>query len=340
MTGATGFVGSRFVGEFGGDERREPTGRDRREPVSVILPTLEWGPVPEQLAAQLRPGDELLVVCDSASDPVFGRETPERVEVLAAGEPDGCSGKANAMACGMERARNDRFVWTDDDFDHGPNWLDRLVAAGRERGPATVVPYFVGPGWWRPVEPMLLTFLSLPMYLEVGAWGDWAWGGGVTFAREEVDVDALVADLRRSLSDDGVLTDHLRPVATVKSMRAAVRVPGDFQTVVHRVVRLARIPHLYEGFAGMFALSVLLVGLAVAFPLPTALVATAVAGGVYATLGVRRWTFLLAYLALFVMLPTTASGILVSEFEWGGRRYRMTDVDDVEVLGPAETAGR
>jgi hypothetical protein len=57
-------------------------------------------------------------------------------------------------------------------------------------------------------------------------------------------------------------------------------------------------------------------------------------------LGVRRWTFLLAYLALFVMLPVTASGVFVSEFEWGGRRYRMRDVDDVEVLGPAETAGR
>lgn len=312
----------------------------RREPVSVILPTLEWGPVPEQLAAQLRPGDELLVVCDSASDPVFGRETPENVEIIAAGEPESCSGKANAMAYGMERARNDRFVWTDDDFDHERDWLDRLVAAGRERGAASVVPYFVGPGWWRPVEPILLTFLTLPMYLEVGAWGDWAWGGGVTFAREEIDVDALVADLRRSLSDDGVLTEHLRPVHSVRSMRAAVRVPGDFRTVVHRAVRLARIPHLYEGFVGMVALSLVFVALSLAFPLPAVLVSTAVAGGVYALLGVRRWTFLLAYLALFVMVPVTASGVFVSEFEWGGRRYRMRDVDDVEVLGPAETTGR
>ena len=38
--------------------------------VSVLLPTVEWGPACEQVAAQLDSGDELLVVCDTDSDPV------------------------------------------------------------------------------------------------------------------------------------------------------------------------------------------------------------------------------------------------------------------------------
>ena len=36
-----------------------------RDPVSVLLPTMEWNTACEQLAAQLKPNDELLVVCDS-----------------------------------------------------------------------------------------------------------------------------------------------------------------------------------------------------------------------------------------------------------------------------------
>lgn len=86
------------------------------------------------------PNDELLVLCDSERDPVAGRKTPNGVAVCIAGEPEGCSGKANALAHGMERAENDRFVWTDDDFDRTSDWLDRLVAAGERHGPATVIP--------------------------------------------------------------------------------------------------------------------------------------------------------------------------------------------------------
>jgi len=90
-----------------------------RDPVSVLLPTVEWTPACDDLTAQLRDGDQLLVICDSESDPVAGRDPPENVEILTAGEPEGCSGKANAMAHGMERAANDRFVWTDADYERG-----------------------------------------------------------------------------------------------------------------------------------------------------------------------------------------------------------------------------
>ena len=45
------------------------TGRD---PASALLPTVEWGIACEQLAEQVRSGDELLVLCDREDDPVTG----------------------------------------------------------------------------------------------------------------------------------------------------------------------------------------------------------------------------------------------------------------------------
>ncbi|MDY6817608.1 MAG: glycosyltransferase, partial [Halobacteriales archaeon] len=108
-----------------------------RESVSVLLPTIEWNRACDQLSDQIQSGDELLVICDTEDDPVASHDPPDGVEILLAGEPEGCSGKANAMAYGMEQATNDRFVWTDADFDREDDWLDRLVAAGEQHGPAT-----------------------------------------------------------------------------------------------------------------------------------------------------------------------------------------------------------
>ena len=117
---------------------------EARDRVSVLVPTVEWTPACDDLLEGLRDGEELLVICDSESDPVADRETPDGVEILVAGEPVGCSGKANAMAYGIERAGNDRFVWTDADFRRDDDWLDRLVAEGEKHGPATAIPYFYG----------------------------------------------------------------------------------------------------------------------------------------------------------------------------------------------------
>lgn len=87
-------------------------------PTSVLLPTTRWTDAGDEVSAQLCDGDELLVI-DDDSDPVAGRtDAPAGVRLVAAGEPEGCSGKANAIAAGMETARHDRIVSTDDDFHH------------------------------------------------------------------------------------------------------------------------------------------------------------------------------------------------------------------------------
>lgn len=305
---------------------------EQRDPVSVIVPTLRWVPACRQLADQLGPEDELLVVCDDEADPVADREVPDGVKVLVAGEPEGCSGKANAMACGMADAANDRFVWTDADFDHPEGWLDELVTAGIEHGPATAIPFFHGGGWYLMLEPWTMTSSTLAFYHGVGAWGDNAWGGGVTFTREDLDVDQLVEELRQVVSDDALLSEHLGEVHPVRSMVTPVEVPGQLAQVRHRAVRFNRLTHVHEGMGDAVVVGAILVTLAIAWPVWTAIGATALIGWLYAHMGLRRWTFLLAFPGLFLIPFNALSGILVDEFEWAGRRYRLNDTHDVEVL--------
>ncbi|ESS06079.1 MAG: glycosyltransferase [uncultured archaeon A07HB70] len=308
-----------------------------REPTSVLLPTLEWGPVAAQLAAGLRAEDELLLVCDSADDPVASHDTPAGARVLVAGDPDGCSGKANALARGMEAARHDRLVWTDDDFERGPDWLDELVAAGVCHGPASAVPFFTGSGWWRLVEPWYGALFALLVTLQVGPVADTAWGGGVTFTREELttDVESLAAELRTVLSDDYLLTQRLPSVHPVRSMVTPVEVAGDAGAVVSRIVRFGRIVGVNEGWRGSLVnLVVAAVGLA--YPFVVAPLLTAVFVPVYLCVGERRVNALFAYPGLLLLPVTVLGARLVTEFEWAGRRYRFPESGVVEVVRERE----
>jgi hypothetical protein len=305
-----------------------------REPVSVLLPTREWNTACEQLAAQLRPDDELLVVCDTDTDPVAGHEPPEGVHILVAGEPEGCAGKANALAHGMSRARHDRFVWTDDDFERDPDWLDRLVAAGERHGPATAIPFFSGGGWWRPFEPWCGALFTVLCYLQFGGVADTAWGGGVTFTRSEltVPVPAFVAELRTVLSDDYLLTERLPEVHAVRGLVMQVAVPGNPHAVYHRLVRFGRIVGVNSGWWPWLKLSGILFAGGVMSPLGTIVSLVAGFGIVYAWLGLGRASFLFSPAGVLLLPLMTATAMVVDTFEWGGRRYRFPDSGAVEVL--------
>jgi hypothetical protein len=297
--------------------------------VSVLLPTVEWGPACEQVAAQLESDDELLVVCDTDSDPVASHDAPEGVRILVAGEPDGCSGKANALAYGMERATGDRFLWTDDDFDHGDDWLGRVKRLAEAHSVVTGIPVFVGDGWWRVAEPLIVGSGSLGLYL-----GGQVWGGCVTFTREDVDVDELVSDLRRTVSDDGLLSSRLDDVTAARELTEQIRIDGDFENVRQRLVRFTQTVRFEQttstpGLVGGF-LCLAVAGLV--WPLPVAGLITAITAGTYWFFGIRRATFLLAYPALLVAPLILLYGLLTSEFEWGGRRYRWRDVYDVTIV--------
>ena len=299
------------------------------EPTSVLLPTTEWTPACREVADQLGPADELLVVADDAADPVAGRDDlPRGVEVVLAGEPTGCSGKANAIAAGMEAAAHDRIVWTDDDFHHPPDWLARLCADYERRGPVTELPFFAGR------DP--LAVLLEPVYALGGTFGAYvggvAWAGAVAFDRSDLDVDAFLADLRRSVSDDGILSEHL-DVTTLRRTRV-VPTGGSTRATLERHVRFTQIVRRHDpaGLTGLSVVATLSTVAALLFPLPALLVLTLLQAGLYAAYGVRRWTFLLAYPATLVQVPLFVYGVTRRTFVWGGRRYRWRSKYDVTVV--------
>ena len=299
-----------------------------RPPVSVLLPTTTWTPACRQVAEQLRDDDELLVLPDHESDPV-AKQTglPQSVSVIPVGDPDGCSGKANAIAVGMERARHDRLVWTDDDFDHPPDWLDQLSADYDRHGPVSEVPFFRGRDPLAVLlEPTNVFGGTLTTWL-----GDIPWGGSVIFERDDLDVDAFRADLTRTVSDDGTLGEHLE-MTTLKRVRE-VSAGGTIRQTLERFVRFIKIVRFHAPAITVFnAFALLAITTAlVLFPLLTTVGVTLSYGLVYATFGIRRWTFLLAVPATLVNLPLMAYALARRTFVWGGRRYRWRSMFDVEV---------
>lgn len=298
-------------------------------PATVLLPTTRWTAACDDVAAQLTGEDELLVICDDERDPVTRHDDlPDGTEIVVAGEPSGCSGKANAIDAGMERATNDLLVWTDDDFDHPPEWLDTLRADYERHGPVSEVPFFVGR------DP--LAVLLEPAYGFGGTFGTWAanvpWGGAVTFDRSDLDVEAFRGDLRRTISDDGVLGDHL-DVTTLRRTRR-VEAGGSIRESLERYVRFQKIVRFHApGMAvGNLLAGALATAFCLLFPLTAFLLLTVGYGALYAGFGRRRPSFLLAYPATLTILPLMVYAHARRTFVWGGRRYRWRRKFDVEIV--------
>ena len=337
-------------------------------PVSVLLPTVRWTDACDEVAAQLRDpeafrgdeggeadgdrddgdrdsdrdredadsdrdrhGDELLVICDSPDDPVADRrgDLPARTRIVIAGEPEGCSGKANAIAAGMEAAANDRIAWTDDDFHHPSDWLATLDADYDRRGPTTEVPVFVGR------DPLARLFE--PAYVIGGTLAVFAagvaWGGAVIFERDDLrdGEAAFLRDLRHTVSDDGTLTEHV-DVSAVDRTRY-VRAGGSLRGSLERFVRFLTITRYHAPGATAFnaAFGVVMAALCLLAPVAGVSLVTALAGAAYARFGIRRATFLLAAPGVLIAPPLMAYALARRTFVWGGRRYRWRSLFDVEV---------
>lgn len=300
-------------------------------PTSIILPSPCWTTACQEVAEQLGPEDELLVVCDDSTDSVAERDSdlPNNVELVYAGEPQGCSGKANAIIVGMRASEHDRIVWTDNDFHHPPDWLKQLHIDYEKHGPVTEVPFFAGR------DP--LAVLLEPIYAIGGTFGtyagDIAWGGAVMFDRSDLDVDGFLQDLNQSVSDDGVLTDHLK----VTPLRRTRIVPagGSLRETLERQVRFTQIVRYHDptGFVSMVAIASLSTLGALLYPLPALVFLTLIQFGIYTAFGVRRWTFLLAYPATLVQVPLFVYGLVRRTFVWGGRQYRWHSKYNVEIVG-------
>ncbi|GAA0266941.1 glycosyltransferase [Halobacterium noricense] len=299
-------------------------------PTSVLLPTVEWTPACDEVAAQLGPDDELLVVCDTEADPVADRagDLPEQTDLVFAGEPEGCSGKANAIAAGMEAAAHDRIVWTDDDFHHPPDWLATLHADYERYGPVSELPFFVGRD---PLSTLLEPVYALGGTLGVYVGGQ-AWAGAVAFERDDLDVDAFLAALRRTVSDDGLLAERLDVTPLRRTRR--VEIGGTLRQTLERHVRFTQIvaTHDPNGHVVVALVTLALFLACLLVPLYAAAGLTTLVAGVYVAFGTRRWTAILAYPAVLAAIPLGIYAHARRTFVWGGRRYRWRGKFDVEVV--------
>jgi len=315
-----------------------------RTPTSVLLPTVRWADACDEVAGQLGARDELLVICDTADDPVADRRgaTPEGVRIVLAGEPEGCSGKANAIAAGMEAAEHDRIVWTDDDFAHPDDWLATLDADYERQGPTTEVPVFVGED---PLARLFEPAYAIGGTAAVSA-GGIAWGGAVVFERADLDrpgsvsdaaatadgaAAALLADLRRTVSDDGTLSEYVDVTAADRTR--TVPCGGSLRGSLERFVRFFRIVRFHAPRAAAFnvALAVAFAALCLFAPVVGVTLVTATSAAVYARFGIRRTTFLLAGPSALVSPVFLAYALARRTFVWGGRRYRWRSLFDVAV---------
>lgn len=298
---------------------------------SVILPTLEWTHSCEQLARQLEPEDELLVVCDGEDDPVADADLPEGGELLVAGEPEGCSGKANAVAVGLEHASQDRIVLTDDDLERADDWLATITRLGEDHGTVTAIPVFTSEEYpFKLLEPLCTVAVTV-----VIARATWVpWGGGVTFDRRDVDLEGYVEDLRRTVSDDALLAEYVDEIVPSRELVSEVDVPGGPRATVERMTRFVTIFYRFDRTRTLtaFAMMVAVLAAATVVPVAVAVGVTMLAYACYRDLGVERSTWLFAVPSVVLAPLVVLGGIARRTFVWGGRRYRWDDTFDVTVL--------
>lgn len=298
-------------------------------PTSVILPTTGWTDACEEIVEQLRPRDELLVVCDAELEAVANRieNCPDNARLVIAGDPERCSGKANAIGAGMDAAEHDRIVWTDDDFHHPPEWLETLRADYDRYGPTTELPVFVGRDPLAVLlEPIFVLNATLGVYFTAIPWA-----GAVVFERRDIDEAAFLDDLRRTVSDDGLLAEYADVTAVRRTRR--VDIGGSIRESLENIARFAQIiRHCVPfGTATQAIAGTLLTVGCLLFPLPALVLATLSMGAVYAAFGIRRWTFVLTYAVLLASIPLLIYGLSRRTFVWGGRRYRWRSKFDVTV---------
>ncbi|HET7323141.1 MAG TPA: glycosyltransferase [Halococcus sp.] len=300
---------------------------------SVLLPTHRWTPSCAALARQLDPGDELLVLCDHQTDPV-ATDPPTAppnttIEIVPVGDPEHCSGKANALAAGLERANDDLLVFTDDDVERDDEWLSRLKRLAHQHGAASVTPAFVSSSvQWRLAEPVMMGLGSALLCRYGGVWG-----GGVAFERDQLDEETFRSDLRRTVSDDALLWSMLDTVHTTPAFVSRVRVPGGRKQVRDRVTRFVLTYRYFlpRAVVGLWVLLTMLLAITALRPLVSVIGITALAALGYRYLGIDRRTWLLAFPA-FLLLPFVLVSVWFRpRFDWGGRHYVWRERFDVTV---------
>lgn len=298
--------------------------------VSVIIPTFSWNSACKEVYRQLENGDELILVCDAESDPLFDQQTPKDVNVLLAGEPESCSGKCNALAYGLESASKEHVVCTDADFSHPAGWLNDVKNSLEENIFVTTLNFFKSeklPG--KLLEPGYLTGIFIGTYSGLGAWG-----GLMAFNTDEAPMNQIIDQLRRTISDD-ILISQFFPDKTVNpSNFGIVEIEGGLKNVIEMSKRFGRSMFLVDPkLLCIPVLSVLAyILLLLHSPVSGVLLPILIASLLYTRFGLKRLTFLLAPASLIIISLLVFYGSFSKKIEWNGRTYLWKDRFQVEVL--------
>jgi len=159
-----------------------------------------------------------------------------------------------------------------------------------------------------------------------------AWGGAIIFDRNDLNQRQVCKELRRTVSDDGLLTEHLDITQFWRTRR--VPVGGTIRESLERHVRFVQIFRRFapRGLVTITATLTAVTWLLLLSPLVGTLVVTSLVGGLYATLRLRRLTFLYSVIMLVLFVPFLFYGLTRRTFLWAGRRYRWRRKFDTVVV--------
>lgn len=295
---------------------------------TIILPTQRKTPVVEEVISQLSEKDELLVACDSEQDAVADSDfDSEQVRIIVAGEPEGCSGKANAIYHGMKAAENNRIVWTDDDFNHPEDWLEQMHKDCNRYGAVSELPFFIGKNPLSLISEPIYSFVMLVTYLN-----NQAWGGSVMFDRDSFDEEKFLEELKTTIGDDVLLSEHLDSKTVRRTHR--VEIDETSRDALERITRFVKNVRYHEPLqtAILSLTSAVLAFGCIAYPLPSFLTSTLGFFGIYRFLGENRFSFMFGYIALLLLPLLLLYGLLRQTFVWHGRRYKYNSKLDIEII--------
>lgn len=298
-------------------------------PTSIILPTTSGTGTVDEILSQMSQEDELLVVCDSEEDEIAKSdvESREGMKLVVAGEPEGCSGKANAIHAGMKAAGNGRVVWTDDDFRHPGNWLEQLHKYCDKYGAVSELPFFVGKNSLTAVNEPVYALVMFFTYLE-----NQVWGGSVMFERDRIDEEKFLEELQSTVSDDALLSEYLNS-RTVRQTRR-VEIDSTVRDALERMTRFVKIVRYHEPLKTVLlsSFSVVLALACLLYPIHSFAASTIFFLSVYLFLGERRPTFIFGYLSLILLPFVLLYSLVRKTFVWHGRRYQYMEKLDVDIL--------
>jgi hypothetical protein len=227
----------------------------------------------------------------------------------------------------MKASENNRVVWTDDDYKHPDNWLEKMNQDCNHYGAVSELPFFTGKNFLTVVSEPIYAFTMLMAYLN-----NQVWGGSVIFDRDGFDEEKFLKELQKTVGDDVLLSEHLESKTMMRTHHVEIdKTPRDSLERTARFVKHVRYHEpLQTGL--LTATSFLLAAAAITYPIISFAASTVFFLTVYLSMGRKRPTFLLGYLALIILPFFLFYGLLRKTFVWQGRRYKYNSKLDVEIL--------